>query len=1783
MSNTPSPMSAPESIAPDMGPLAWVIGELRSSLAHARSELEAYVSARALTGANTPQAQNALSSAQRALHEAAGVLDMVGEPMAARHLRAAEGLMVSELQAVDHRIDRDVAQTIDRALHALLAYLESRLQGQGISPVVLFAHYREVQGMAGAERIHPADLWPAPSLRQTVLPPADVHPFEPDDSLRRLFDRFVLLVLQTGNPQAARQLGLLSAGLARGAPDLHTGSFWMVAGGFCEALAESLLAVDLHVKRALSRLLQQFIAISHGHPDVSEVLWRDLLFFCAQAQPAPEHNVKLLAAVRGAYQLGFHQPVDYQRVMTAQGDPLKRDQLRSALHEAKKYWELFASGHLEGGSDLLAAFARLVTALVPLQPEGSRLAERLAEAVQLAVAQPAEQVPALALDVATSLLCIEAVFAGAHVADGELAQRFAQLEQRLAARMAGQDVEPAAPWMESLYRQADESGTLGSVVVELKSSLADTEQQIEAFLRNTDAGHSLAGALDRLGQMRGVMGLLGLESAQRALVSMKGLIERLEHTEPSDFEREDVLHKLSLNVGGLSFLVDTLQHQPTRARDLFVFDESTDCLRHRDLLPTTASDEAEEPEVNLLQEQVQRVVDAVDAGADVHTLRGQLDVLAEQAALADHPTVAQAARDASHAVAQDAESGAQAIIHLSDVLPSQKAALEPEASAIGEEQDLARVFLDEARELLALAQSAWDELQSTPDDMVALTRLRRAFHTLKGSARMVGLGGYGDAAWAVERTLNDALATPEPAARGLLDWVQDAKVQLLAWLDTMTAADTPSHADHAPCDFEGSAQAWLLQRVWQPLVVAQQVDEPTLPSEEPEPPMADEAPELAQPSEPEALLPIPDDDLRQIGPVRVSTRLYNVFLNEADTWSRQLQQALEEWALQPTQPVPAEAAGFAHSLAGSSATLGFEALADVARRMESTLDRVALTQWSGQSLPPDTTACLCGSAQEVRQLLQQFAAGVYKESQAEWLARLDVLQSDLLRHSVRSEQASTVSVGPLQDDELQDQPDEALFPLFEAEAQELMPRLMSAVRQWMARLDNQSAAGEVQRVLHTLKGSARLAGVLQWGERVHELESQVQRVASQATAADLQWLQHEADALLQHLQQLSPATDVLVGVAPSVPEEYLAPVPEPTPPDLPVAGAPQGLVLPLHPVAQGVRSARATIRVATDLLDRLVNETGEVMISRVRVQGELAAVRGSLSDLSANLERLRLQLRDMELQTETQMQSRLALARDTQQAFDPLEFDRFTRVQEITRSMAESVNDVATVQRQLQRAMDGAEDQLEAQGRQSRALQRDLLSTRLVEFEAMAERLYRVVRQAAKESGKSVRLDISGGAIEMDRGVLERLTPAFEHVLRNAVVHGVESPEARQLAGKPAEGCIAIELTQVGNDVRMAVSDDGAGLDVQALGARAVALGVSLPDATDAAAWAELVFVPGLSTAPELSALAGRGVGMDVVRSDITSLGGRVQIQSTDQQGCLVEMVLPLTTAITQVVVMRAGDHVFGVPATLVDIVRRLDAPTLEQAYAQARVSEQGVPVELFWAGALLQQSPAPQLVQARGNTCVFLRSAGQRVALHVDEVLGSQEVVVKKLGTQLSGVPGLAGMSILGSGAVALIHNPVVLARLHGEAARRFAREALAAPSAAAAEATPVVSRQPLVLVVDDSITVRRVTQRLLSREGYRVALAADGLQALEQLHNETPAVVLCDIEMPRMDGFDLVRNLRADARWVDIPVIMITSRIADKHRELAMSLGANHYLGKPYPEDELMGLLHRYTRSAN
>jgi chemosensory pili system protein ChpA (sensor histidine kinase/response regulator) len=611
------------------------------------------------------------------------------------------------------------------------------------------------------------------------------------------------------------------------------------------------------------------------------------------------------------------------------------------------------------------------------------------------------------------------------------------------------------------------------------------------------------------------------------------------------------------------------------------------------------------------------------------------------------------------------------------------------------------------------------------------------------------------------------------------------------------------------------------------------------------------------------------------------------------------------------------------------------------------------------------------------------------------------------------------------------------------------------------------------------------------------------------------------------------------------------------------------------------RTAQSAVRVRAPLLDRMVNQAGEVSISRNRIQAEVGLISASLVDLNENLERMRVQLRELELQGETQMSSRLEAAKAAAEAFDPLEFDRFTRFQELTRMMAESVNDVATVQRTLRRAVESTEDELAAQTRLTRSLQDDLLRTRMVEFDSQADRLYRVVRQAAKETGKQVRLDIVGGSIELDRGVLDRMTASFEHVLRNCVTHGIESAQERVAAGKDAVGLIIVALQHERNEVAVDFRDDGRGLDLLGIRAKGVAMGlIDGNEPHSDAELANLTFHPGFSTATTVTELAGRGVGLDVVRADVSAMGGRIETATAFGKGTSFKLVLPLTTAVTQVVMLRCGDVTVAVPSSLVETVQRATPDQVDAAYASGTytLGERSLP--FFWLGALLQHS-ARGLEGGRARAVVVIRSVQMRIALHVDEVLGNQEAIVKNLGPQLARLPGLAGMTLLTSGAVALIYNPVALATIYGDAARALMRRAREAPTTPTA-VEPVVGAAPLVLVVDDSLTVRRVTQRLLVREGYRVTLAKDGIEALERLAEETPQVVLSDIEMPRMDGFDLVRNIRGDARLASLPVIMITSRIAQKHRDVAAELGVEHYLGKPYAEEDLLALIGRYAAAS-
>jgi chemosensory pili system protein ChpA (sensor histidine kinase/response regulator) len=569
----------------------------------------------------------------------------------------------------------------------------------------------------------------------------------------------------------------------------------------------------------------------------------------------------------------------------------------------------------------------------------------------------------------------------------------------------------------------------------------------------------------------------------------------------------------------------------------------------------------------------------------------------------------------------------------------------------------------------------------------------------------------------------------------------------------------------------------------------------------------------------------------------------------------------------------------------------------------------------------------------------------------------------------------------------------------------------------------------------------------------------------------------------------------------------------------------------------------------------MATQAGEVSIRRARMESELVQMKTALLDLDDNLERLRTQLRELDLQAEAQMHAQQEAAQQGGREFDPLEFDRYTRFQELTRMLTESVGDVATLQRTLSRNVQMGEDELAAQSRLTRELQDDLLRTRLVEFDSIGERMHRVVRQAARDSGKQVKLEIVGGQTELDRSVLERTAGAFEHLLRNSVAHGIEAPEVRTAAGKDPVGTLRIEVSQHGNEVLLNFADNGAGLNLARIRERGLQLGLISADAEpDEAQLKRLIFAPGFSTASQITELSGRGIGMDVVRAEVGTLGGSIETTSTVGQGTSFLLRLPLTTALTQIVLLKSGEQVVAVPAALL--------------------------------GGLLGHGGRGH-THGRHAPIVLVRSAQGALALHVDEVVGNQEVVVKNLGAQLNRVPGLAGISLLASGEVALIYNVVALADWYGaDAQARLAVAHAQSQSAEPVPALPVVeesTQAPLVLVVDDSLTVRRVTQRLLDRMGYRVMLAKDGLDAMERLAgDELPAVVLSDIEMPRMDGFDLVRNMRADSRLAALPVIMITSRIAQKHRDYAAQLGVDHYLGKPYDEEQLLGLIRQYTQVA-
>ncbi|MBT0959735.1 hybrid sensor histidine kinase/response regulator [Denitromonas iodatirespirans] len=937
------------------------------------------------------------------------------------------------------------------------------------------------------------------------------------------------------------------------------------------------------------------------------------------------------------------------------------------------------------------------------------------------------------------------------------------------------------------------------------------------------------------------------------------------------------------------------------------------------------------------------------------------------------------------------------------------------------------------------------------------------------------------------------------------------------------------------------------------------------PADEPAP-AADDA---IAPEAPHAI----DSDMLTVGSISLSRPLYQLYLNEARHHLNTLHREITQLQVNPTRIPQEEALRAAHTLAGISGTAGFATTLSLGRALEHALARLIDTHSAPTAeqtaVLATATDTLDAMIAEITKAIEPLAVPVL-EAQLDSLLRpqlrgdddtpaadISVPEAPEVDHAVQETVAAPepepepAPVAAPEVLDVHDEIDEQLLPIFLEESADLLAELGAALRTWRADTDDRESAAAVARLLHTLKGSARMTGAMSLGEHLHALEGRLE-AADTITGELLDSLDQGADTVQQYLDRLAHGEATLETPDTAAPDSGAAPE-----------------AIAITPDEAGVTTA-GTLRVRADLVDRFVNDAGEIGIARTRVEGELRTQRRALLDLTENVIRLRNQLRELEIQADTQMQTRIAQAESEHTEFDPLEMDRYTRLQELTRMMAESVNDVTTVQHTLLRNLDGADAALTSQGRLNRDLQQALMSVRMTPFDSLADRLYRVVRQSAKELGKRANLDLRGGRIELDRSVLERITGPLEHLLRNAIAHGIEAPDARKQAGKAEIGEILLTVRQEGNEVVIDMADDGAGLNFERIEARARENGLLAPDETaDEGRLTNLIFVPGFSTASSLSAVSGRGVGMDVVKAETAAVGGRIEVTSTPGGGTRFRLYLPLTLAVTQALLVRAGGRTFAIPSTMVAQVMELKAEPLAALQADGGTTWQDTDYRYRYLPRLLGDRDTQPEVH-RFNWVLLLRSGTQTLALHVDALRGNQEIVVKKAGPQLARLVGYTGATVLGNGEIVLIINPVALAGLH------VAQDdsAMSAPIAPA-----VVSHEPTVMVVDDSLTVRKITGRLLEREGFRVVTAKDGVDALEQLLDTLPDVILSDIEMPRMDGFDLARNIRNDPRLKAVPIVMITSRLADKHREYARQIGVNHYLGKPYQEEELLALIREYT----
>ncbi len=606
--------------------------------------------------------------------------------------------------------------------------------------------------------------------------------------------------------------------------------------------------------------------------------------------------------------------------------------------------------------------------------------------------------------------------------------------------------------------------------------------------------------------------------------------------------------------------------------------------------------------------------------------------------------------------------------------------------------------------------------------------------------------------------------------------------------------------------------------------------------------------------------------------------------------------------------------------------------------------------------------------------------------------------------------------------------------------------------------------------------------------------------------------------------------------------------------------------------AQGSRSEiiDAALRIRADTLDSLTNFVGDASMNRSQMREDVTSLKGVVSELFRNVERFGSQLRELEIEADTRISARAKEQENIPQdaEFDPLELDRYTKLQQLSRGLTENLDELGEIQNALNDFVHKTESSLQRQDRLNRDLQDEIMQVRMVSFGGIAPQLRQLARRTARELGKEVELEILGSEVRLDKTILDGVTPALEHMLRNAIDHGIELPEVRRAAGKPSAGRVVISCRQVSREIIISIKDDGAGLDLAKIKAKAVANKL-LDEEQELKPEDMLIYISqsGFSTAEKLTEISGRGIGMDVVQTSLRRLSGSIHYDLENKDaGSDFVINLPISLAVTSAMFVRVGDANFAVPARVIERMVKLDAAFLAQQLAKgdAVTEVDGKRYKLVDLADYL--GFVSSLATSVGKVSVILVDSGvQNIAVIVDELLDTQEIVVKNLGEHLGRVPIYQGATIRPNGTVALVLDLVGIS---------YYESTVALPD----RSRRGVRALPLVMVVDDSLTIRKAAQRDLTALGIDSVLAKNGVDAQQAIAKSKPDMVMLDIEMPEMDGFELLHWLRENSATRDLPVVMISSRSTAKYMDKAQSLGADGFLSKPYRLDELIDLFNEY-----